>query len=479
MTEALKKRKRSEEDVTELLQRYNAPAILSLLQEVSEYTTKHSDCVKIDWNALVKTTSTGISSAREYQMLWRHLAYHNPLLEKIEDETEPLDDDSDLEFELEAVPALSTEELAEAKECAKIILSSGSPLICGSTLRPAAETSSNADTPNEQALLDHSEKLPGSTSGGHTVLPASNQKSSLSIGPSVEGLDANGAGSSGLPAKKKRQLWTKEEDMELIAAVQKCGEGNWANILKGDFKHNRTASQLSQRWALIRKRLGTSNTSNGNKTNSSTRSEERLAAQKAFSLAVDMPMTGGISSIFSGSTQVGNSSTSSAATSQASRACAAQSLNQSQDKGTSSLLLKARPPPMKKPGIPGKPLVGPNPLIQAAAFAAGGRIANPSTAASLFKAAQSKNAVHIRPGIGSLPMSSAMASKPSSISNSSAPQSTLNPIPARPASFGTTLSSQRSSQPASPLTSCTTSADSKSEAVQGPNLLCYFGGRVS
>lgn len=34
--------------------------------------------------------------------------------------------------------------------------------------------------------------------------------------------------------------------MELIAAVQKCGEGNWASILKGDFKHDRTPSQLSQ-----------------------------------------------------------------------------------------------------------------------------------------------------------------------------------------------------------------------------------------
>jgi len=31
------------------------------------------------------------------------------------------DDDSDLEFELEAVPALNPEELAEAKECAKVI----------------------------------------------------------------------------------------------------------------------------------------------------------------------------------------------------------------------------------------------------------------------------------------------------------------------------------------------------------------------
>jgi len=30
------------------------------------------------------------------------------------------DDDSDLDFELEAVPVLNPEELAEAKECAKV-----------------------------------------------------------------------------------------------------------------------------------------------------------------------------------------------------------------------------------------------------------------------------------------------------------------------------------------------------------------------
>jgi len=57
---------------------------------VFEYTSKHSDCVKIDWNVLVKNTTTGISNAREYQMLWRHLAYDNPLLKKIEDGAEPL-----------------------------------------------------------------------------------------------------------------------------------------------------------------------------------------------------------------------------------------------------------------------------------------------------------------------------------------------------------------------------------------------------
>lgn len=65
--------------------RYSATTILSLLQEVSQFAS-----VKIDWKALVQKSSTGISSAREYQMLWRHLAYRDSLLEKVEDGAEPL-----------------------------------------------------------------------------------------------------------------------------------------------------------------------------------------------------------------------------------------------------------------------------------------------------------------------------------------------------------------------------------------------------
>lgn len=55
-----------------------------LLQEVAQ-----NSGVKIDWNSLVKKTNTGISNAREYQMLWRHLAYHDKLV-KIESGEEPL-----------------------------------------------------------------------------------------------------------------------------------------------------------------------------------------------------------------------------------------------------------------------------------------------------------------------------------------------------------------------------------------------------
>lgn len=64
--------------------RYSATTLLTLLQEVAQFPG-----VKIDWNLLVKKTSTGISNAREYQMVWRHLAYRDLLLEKLEEGDEP------------------------------------------------------------------------------------------------------------------------------------------------------------------------------------------------------------------------------------------------------------------------------------------------------------------------------------------------------------------------------------------------------
>ena len=82
--------------------------------------------------------------------------------------------------------------------------------------------------------------------GMNITVPVSVQKQPLPLVASAEVLDANGSASGNLPPRRKRKPWTEAEDLELIAAVQKCGEGNWANILKGDFKGDRTASQLSQ-----------------------------------------------------------------------------------------------------------------------------------------------------------------------------------------------------------------------------------------
>ncbi|KAG1369860.1 chitinase-like protein PB1E7.04c [Cocos nucifera] len=408
----------SEDDVSILLQRYSATSILALLQEISQFAGP-----KLDWNALVKRTSTGITNAREYQMLWRHLAYHDKLLDKVEDRSEPLDDDSDLEFELEAFPAASAEALSDATTCAKILISSGSSRESGPINRTNLEAPLTRNLPYNQTPHDPSVKqqLAHTAGGTNAVVPRSLQKQPLATKRSAEVSDGNGSAGSGLRAKRRRQAWTKEEDMELIAAVKKCGEGNWSNILKGDFKHDRTASQLSQRWATIQRRQANLNAGSSNKTVNSTRSEERLAAQKAFSLALDMPMTGNISAILSGSTQSNTPPSSATLSASVSEALPASvplqaSTQATSQKAASNTSNKPRTIP-KKPAAPGKPSVGPNPLIQAAAFAAGGRIATPSTAASLFKAAQSRSAVHIRPGGGPSPKSPIMTAKSSPATN--------------------------------------------------------------
>ncbi|KAL6986103.1 hypothetical protein U1Q18_019470 [Sarracenia purpurea var. burkii] len=66
--------------------RYSPTKVLELLGEVAQVPD-----VKIDWNELGKKTSTVISNAREYQMLWRHLAYRDALADGLDNGAEPLD----------------------------------------------------------------------------------------------------------------------------------------------------------------------------------------------------------------------------------------------------------------------------------------------------------------------------------------------------------------------------------------------------
>lgn len=46
--------------------------------------------------------------------------------------------------------------------------------------------------------------------------------------------------------KMERKPWSKDEDLELVSAVQKCGIGNWTEMLREEFKGDRTAAQLSK-----------------------------------------------------------------------------------------------------------------------------------------------------------------------------------------------------------------------------------------
>ncbi|KAK3038311.1 hypothetical protein RJ639_031407 [Escallonia herrerae] len=488
MVEQAKKQKRgsvSEEDISTILQRYKATTVLALLQEVA-----HVQDAKIDWNALVKKTTTGITSAREYQMLWRHLAYRDSLLERLDDAAEPLDNDSDLEYELEAFPTVSSEASTEAAACVKVLIASGFPnessLANGSTVE--APLTINIPNGHLNRVPIENSQLGSFMQGKNITVPVSVQKQPLPAVTSAEGLDAYGSASGNLTARRKRKPWSAAEDMELIAAVQKCGEGNWANILKGDFKGDRTASQLSQvtflsllaidieretlenliinldikqnpsaslrghfkkrlkslkcmekspngkykispiykraesppllirillsafrvlRWAIIRKRQGNLNVGGGSQI-----SEAQLAARRAMSLALNMPMASSIGTVdyFSGTNSNGTASNSARpAVGDASSVGPQQDsvLTVAQRSGTLGSSSKSRVTAKKSSA---KSARAPDALVKAAAVAAGARIATPSDAASLLKAAQAKNAVHIMPGGGSLIKSNPMPS---------------------------------------------------------------------
>lgn len=59
--------------------------VLGLLQEVEQAGGE-----KIDWREVAKNSATGISNAREYQMLWRHIAYGETLINQVDNDAEPI-----------------------------------------------------------------------------------------------------------------------------------------------------------------------------------------------------------------------------------------------------------------------------------------------------------------------------------------------------------------------------------------------------
>ncbi|XP_061968797.1 uncharacterized protein LOC133692108 isoform X2 [Populus nigra] len=382
MIEKSKKNKKgviSEEDVSTLLQRYTATTLLALLQEVAQF-----DGAKIDWNALVKKTSTGISNAREYQMLWRHLAYRHVLPEKFDDGAHPLDDDdSDLESELEAFPSVTSEASTEAAACVKVLIASGLPSDSTHPNNTTVEAPLTINIPNGRSLRATSENSQSDVMRGVNIrVPVSVQKLSLpavTSCPASEVYDANGSGSGTFPPRRKRKPWSEAEDMELIAAVQKLGEGNWASIVRGEFKGDRTASQLSQRWAIIRKRHGNLNV--GTVSSAPQLSETQRAARDAVKMALD-PHPAAKSLIAS------------------SEASPAQHQSQQRTMMTKSSSIWPVGPAAKSQVMLAKAseksILSSDP-VRAAAVAAGARIATQSDAASLLKAAQAKNAVHIMP----------------------------------------------------------------------------------
>lgn len=102
---------------------------------------------------------------------------------------------------------------------------------------PNGQRSINSSGTSDQSISMQESKV---------IIPVFVPKKPLANVISTKGLDTNGPSDANLPPPRKRKFWSEAEDMELIAAVKKRGEGNWASISKGDFKGDRTASQLSK-----------------------------------------------------------------------------------------------------------------------------------------------------------------------------------------------------------------------------------------
>ncbi|KAI3689182.1 hypothetical protein L2E82_47132 [Cichorium intybus] len=368
----------SEEDVSVFTQRYTATTVITLLQEVGQVQD-----VKIDWNAMVKHTKTGITNPREYQMLWRHLAYREPLIGKLEDDVKPLDDDSDLEYELEAVPTVSNEASAEAAAYVKVLNATES--LNDSCIEKGLfmEAPLMINIPKDKSTPPPSDDTqPGSSmSGVNITVPVFVPTQVVPTVLTAESLDTtNTCANSNFPPRRKRKPWSADEDRELFAAVQRCGEGNWANMSKGDFKGDRTASQLSQRWNIIKRRQTTSNV----KT-SSQLSEAQLAARRALNMALDKPGIDGIKAASSlGGTNFGNKPVQPTIPEPPPAATLQQNKFQPDPKRQ---FPRSQPFPKQLP-------TGPD-AVKAAAVAAGARIATQSAAAVILKA-QLKTAIHIK-----------------------------------------------------------------------------------
>ncbi|XP_057547428.1 uncharacterized protein LOC130825982 [Amaranthus tricolor] len=214
MTEKPKKGQITEEDNCTLLQRYPASTILALLREVSQIADVDA---KIDWHALVNKTETGITSAREYQILWRHLAYRHPLFDYIAPDEPPIDDDSDLEFEVEC-PDVSTADALDASNCVKVLISKA---------------------PNSRMHNNSSFEVPRISSENPQI-----QKCSQAAGTFGRGLGENVSTSN---IQKKRKRSSEEKDSEPIADVG-----------KGGFKRERS-SKRAQKAHTAKKNPGSSN----------------------------------------------------------------------------------------------------------------------------------------------------------------------------------------------------------------------------
>ncbi|XP_042013608.1 uncharacterized protein LOC121761950 isoform X2 [Salvia splendens] len=249
-----------EENTANLLERYSEQTVLQLLQEVDK-----SAAPKIDWHEMVKNTRTGISNAREYQMLWRHLAYGHDLADQLDD-SNPLDDDSDLEKEIEADPEASPKSKAEAAACVNVLATSEYPIIHEPNLltveapltMKVAKWKRHADSSRPDTIVEKHVTI---------TVPLPNDELSAS---ETSGADASSP-------RKTRVVWTAVDDLRLTNSVRKYGE-NWDLISSVNFKHERTAHELSRKWAAIKRKRASARLSPGRRA--STRAINLVLARR-------------------------------------------------------------------------------------------------------------------------------------------------------------------------------------------------------
>ncbi|KAK7351224.1 hypothetical protein VNO77_10518 [Canavalia gladiata] len=399
----------TEEDAATLLQRYDATKVLALLQEVAHYPKS-----KIDWNELAKKTSTGISNAKEYQMLWRHLAYRDALPENFEDAAEPLDDDSDLECELEALPPVSVESASEAAACVKVMIASR-------TLSESTPSSSTIEAPlTINVPVWHSSRtytessLPSNLMHGTSIIfPVTVQRQTLPTVSSTDGIETKGLVGGNMGSKRKRKAWSEEEDIQLRAAVQRYGEGNWATMAKGDnFPIKRSPTQLAQRWSILRKKKDGSVNSGTISTSTQYTTAEQLATRHSLSLALDMPFkkltAPGMTDPVKNSTSVKNQVQIRNTTETVASSCVPLQYPSQQALLKSSASLAKSKLADEKPVLKGNPIS--NPTVKSTT--AGTQIVSPSNTISQV---QVKNTVDTEPVGSSLTKSSISANLPSDL----------------------------------------------------------------
>ncbi|AQK52969.1 Homeodomain-like superfamily protein [Zea mays] len=259
-------------------------------------------------------------------------------------------------------------EIGNKPSCARALIS-GSSQASGHRINLDTHV---LNTRNEKIVRVPSEKqLAQSHRVTNVAGPVSNSKQLAHIGPSAGLLDPNG------PSKKRKKpkAWSKEEDADLAAGVQKYGEGNWEDILhKCNFDNTRTPDQLSQRWAL--KRAYPQSIQHKSTVFAPKMPELRSAVTPSPAPAVPVPvaMPLRVAAQVQAPPHQGHQAPAHAAPPK---------------------LLNASNKTRKKQAAQPNPTISPS-SIQAAAIAAGGRLATASTAANFLKVAQSKNAVHIR-----------------------------------------------------------------------------------